>query len=68
MLKAKFCWKELDNNGSLKEPTVGPSYEYLNICYGFDTEYDAIERLNKMIERYGSDIPYQLVLVKIYSR
>lgn len=70
MLIKKYFWKELTNDGLLKEPKLfGPyhSEESLNNFDGHDTEAEAFEKLF-LINRY---YPYEqlsnLTLIAVYD-
>ncbi len=64
-VKKGYCWKILSEDGLIKEYEYGPYYsrETLNPSGGFDTEEEALEGLNK-----HSKIPYNLILVTMYSQ
>lgn len=71
MINSKLYWKELTSDGLLKEPKdLGPYYstDSINQYDGFDTEDEAIKRLNKMVEIHKWDIPPKLILIRVYSR
>ena len=66
----KLVWKELTDDGLLKEPPeCGPYYstESVNGWGGFDTEEEAVEKLAQMKKHYGWDISGNYVLVTVYS-
>ena len=69
-MKKMLVWKELSIDGLLKEPEdFGPYYdkESVNSNGGFDSEEEAIARLEQMNKAYpcfGGDY----VLVTMYSR
>ena len=70
-MTSKLYWKELTEDGLLKEPKpVGPYYspETLNQYQGFETKEEAIKHLESLTETYKYEIPSDLVLVKVYFR
>ena len=70
-MKKKLFWKELTSDGLLKEPDgVGPYYntERVNGFYGFDSEYDALAKLEQLHREYEYSISgNEYVLVTICS-
>lgn len=69
-MKKKLVWKELSDDGLLKEPgECGPHYskESINQWGGFDTKEEAIEKLKKMKNAYAWDVTGDYMLVTIYS-
>lgn len=70
VIKKKYYWKEVTDDGLLKEPKeLGPHYctESLNGWGGFDAEEEAVERLFYISETYEFDVPANLTLITMYS-
>ena len=75
MVKKRYFWKVLSQDGLLKEPReVGPnssSRESLNDCNGFDSEDEAVRHLEAMAEKYKGitfyGVPGSLVLITEYD-
>jgi hypothetical protein len=67
----KLVWKELTSDGLLKEPAdlrpYEESAESINNFGGFDSEEQAIEKLEQMKNDYEWDISSNYVLVTIYT-
>lgn len=69
-MEKKLVWKEITNDGLLKEPEeCGPHYsaESINGWGGFDSEEEAITKLEQMKKDHTWDINGNYVLVTIYS-
>ena len=69
MIEKTYYWKEITDDGLLKEPKdLGPHYstDSLNGYGGFDSEDEAIERLISMKKMYKYDIPSSLTLITEY--
>jgi len=65
----RYEWKELTEDGLLKEPKdVGPYYsrETLNGYGGFETEDSAVEEYERFKKAHGWSCSSELILVKIY--
>lgn len=76
MAKKKYYWKELSQDGLLKEPAeVGrklfTSCESLNDCNGFGSEDEAVKYLEEMVKKHGlgsfGGVPGSLVLITEYD-
>lgn len=69
MATKKYYWKELTDDGLVKEPKeLGPHYgkESLNDHGGFDTEEQALAHLEEMARAYRFYMPSGLVLIAEY--
>lgn len=69
-MEKKLVWKELTDDGLLKEPKeCGPTYdiESLKDGSGFDSEEEAIIKLEQMKKDYNWNVSGNYVLVTIYS-
>lgn len=70
MIKKTYHWKEITDDGLVKEPAeFGPYYdtESLNGWYGHDTEEEAIKELERINECYEHFLPCNLTLVTEYQ-
>jgi len=71
MIVKKYAWKELSNDGLLKDVEDEGSYysrESLNPYSGsFDTEKKAIDALELWVESYKFSIGSNLTLVTFYE-
>lgn len=70
MIKNTYEWKELSNDGLLKDVAdEGPYYstESLNRYGGFDSKEEAIERLEAWSKRYKFSLCSNLVLIEFYG-
>lgn len=69
-MKKKLYWKELTDDGLLKDPAeLGPYYskESISSWDGFDSEDEAVKKLAEMKEAYKFDVRGNYILVTIYS-
>lgn len=70
MIKKTYHWKEITEDGLLKEPKeFGPYYstESLNGWGGHKTEAEAYEKLEYMYKAYRHKVPSSLTLVTEYQ-
>lgn len=70
MLKLTYYWKEISDDGLLKEPKEqGPYYstERLNGWGGFETKEAAIEKLESWHKYYKYGVS-NMILVEVYSK
>ncbi|MFA7256029.1 MAG: hypothetical protein WC047_00440 [Kiritimatiellales bacterium] len=68
-MESKLYWMEISPDGLLKDPEdAGPHYstESFNGYGGFDTEEEAISRLEYMKKAYQWDVPSRLTLIRIF--
>lgn len=71
MLEKRYYWKELTEDGLLKEPNgLGPYYSTvsLNDFDGFESEEEAVEHYESIISSFKFRVPYKLVLIIEYSQ
>lgn len=70
-MQYKYIWRELTDDGLLKEPKdIGAYYEAESVngySGGFDTEQEAVDHFTMLSEKHGWACPRELVLIKIYS-
>ena len=71
-IQVKYYWKKLTSDGLLKEPEdVGPYYDSVSLngswSSGFDSEEEAMARLQKLKTRYEYELSGEYVLVKVYG-
>lgn len=69
LISKRLYWKELGDNGTIKEPlTIGSFYNQVevNIEGGFYHEADAVDRLNRLVEKYELS-PNNLILITKYE-
>lgn len=64
-IKKVYYWKVISEDGLLKEYEYGPYYsrETLNHWGGFDTEEEAVSRIEKL-----SSVPDGLILITAYEQ
>lgn len=62
----RFYWKELSEDGLLKEPKGCGPYYSLNNYNGFDTEEEAVRHFKKIRKIYKYEAPYSLILIIEY--
>lgn len=72
-MKIKYQWKQISGDGLLKDVEYRSGYYDRSLNDwggGYDTEQEAEEALVDAIASASSpfDIPYELVLIKIYVR
>lgn len=71
-LQAKYYWKKLTSDGLLKEPNdVGSYYDSVSLngswSSGFESEEEAVARLQKLKAMYEYELTGDYVLVKVYG-
>ncbi len=67
----RYFWKELSEDGLLKEPKdVGHHYDNIpmnSYDYGFKTEQEAVDHFTQLNKEHEWSCPRELVLIKVYS-
>jgi hypothetical protein len=70
-MKIVYYWKELTEDGLLKEPAdIGPYYneDSFNGWYGFVTKEEALKRLDEIFKEHSDCVCGKYVLVKTYRK
>ena len=71
-IKKRYYWKELSNDGLLKEPAeLGPHYDRVPIN-GYDGGYVSEEEAVQALVEFGDllyewSVPSELVLIPVYE-
>lgn len=71
-MKKKYLWKEITDDGLVKEPeSLGPYYSqdsWNGFYSGYDTVEEAEAKYKYMENTYSYQVPHNMVLVTVYQR
>lgn len=71
-MKKRYLWKELTDDGLMKEPEpLGPYYSqdsWNGFGYGYESIEEAEAKYEYMEKTYTYQVPYNMVLVTVYQK